>query len=81
MQQASTKSAQTSSGRQSGEAVPDMLLQVAIEMRYCASHFASRFKLIADRIDAIAEQAEQGGSEEAEAVSKLRQLQSLLKGL
>lgn len=81
VQQASTQSAQTSSGRQSGEDVPDMLLKVAIEMRDCASHFASRFKLLADRLDAIAEQAEQGGSEEAEAVSKLRQLQSLLKGL
>lgn len=60
------------------DSAQDMLVQVARELRDCASHFASRVKLLADRLDTI---AEQHCSAESEAVSKLRQLQSLLKGL
>lgn len=80
-QQSSAKVEPSSSVQKPDESVAEMLGQLAVEMRDCASHFASRFKLLADRADAIADQVEQGGSEEADAVIKLRQLQSLLKGL
>ena len=59
----------------------EALTKLAGEMRECASHFASRFKLIADRIDDVALTVDQSKAEEAEAVAKLRQLQSILKGL
>lgn len=59
----------------------DTLSQIASEMRECASNFASRFKLIADRIDDAAILIEQESEESSEATVKLRQLQTLLKGL
>ena len=59
----------------------EMLVQIGEEVRSCASHFASRFKLLADRVDDAAAALREREGKDAEALDKLRQLQSLLKGL
>ena len=61
--------------------VHEMLVQIGEEVRSCASHFASRFKLLADRVDDAAAALREREGKDAEALDKLRQLQSLLKGL